>query len=503
MSTSAPLLTTTFLLWRYFRVPSTLPPSIPRIPIWVNLYAWYHDLSVSELYDAFYRTPMEKSGAIAVWFTGTWCVLTSKPEYLVDLFRNDDTFPKVGVNIRGNGNIMGIFSGENIINCSKPVWNTLTGVMRPGFLKGFDTERIHEKARKVPERFMEAQHEAGEGTGVLVATWMEKYAQDVMGLCLFDFDLQTNHADRSQFQALDEPRVPYAPLVGQILPAIFSRWAMYFPKLDIPGRRFFSRGRTLANIAEFDNLLDGIVEATRSTDTEKQPKVVSQMLKKAYDDGKITYAQFRANLRMSFMFGHDTTALFLELTMYVLGSNTPLQDRLRAECTASSAQSVNDLPYLTSLLYEVLRLYPPVTEMLNHTAAHPAKLGSEVLIHPGTWIGWNSYGVHTNPAIWGPNPREVRPERWGTSVKDIQATFRLRNTKGHYIPFSMYARKCLGQSLVLTEVRLAVFEMVRRVKWVVDPEYKLNLGGVMFTMPLGLRVVVEELEGGSTGKEKI
>ncbi|KAL4962990.1 cytochrome P450 [Aspergillus stella-maris] len=487
------LIGTTFFLWRYFSVPSTIPFNIPRTPVWVNFYAWYHDLSVPELYDAFYRKPMETHGAIAVWFTGKWCISTSKPEYVVDIFRNDDTWPKKGANVRGRGNIMAEFVGENIINCSKPTWNTLTTVMRPGFLKNFDTGKIHEKARKVPVRFLEAQRELRRGRGVDVATWMEKIAQDVMGLCLFDFDLQ----------ALDEPQVPYAPLLGQVLPAIFSRWAMYFPKLDTPGRHLFSRARTLTNMAEFDKLLDGMVEATTTTETKQRPKVVSQMLKKAFVEGKITYAQYRANLRMSFMFGHDTTAIFLGLIMYVLGKDRGLQDLLRAECMAATAENVNDLPYLTSLLYEVLRVYPPVTEMLNHTAAHPAKLGGDITVHPGTWIGWNSYGVHTNPAIWGADAKEIRPERWGSTVKDIQANFRLRNTKGHYIPFSMHSRKCLGQSLVLTEVRLVMFEMVRRVKWVVDPTYKLNLGGIMFMMPLGLRVLVEELEGGSNDLEKV
>ncbi|KAL4798408.1 cytochrome P450 [Aspergillus venezuelensis] len=488
-----PLLATALFLWRYFRVPSTIATNIPQIPIWVNFYAWYHDLSIPELYDAFYREPMEKHGAIVVWFTGKWCILTSKPEYVIDIFRNDDTWPKKGANIRGRGNIMSEFVGENIINCSKPTWNTLTTIMRPGFLKSFDTQRIHEKARKVPVKFLEAQREVGCERGVDAAKWMEKIAQDVMGLCLFNFDLQ----------ALDEPRVPYAPLLGQVLPAIFSRWAMYFPKLDIPGRHLFSRGQTLSNMAKFDKLLDEMVEATTTRETKQQPKVVSQMLKKAFDGGQITRAQYRANLRMSFMFGHDTTAIFLELIMYVLGKDTTLQDRLRSECMATAAENVNDLPYLTSLLYEVLRVYPPVTEMLNHTAAHPAKLGGDITVHPGTWIGWNSYGVHTNPAIWGPDAKEVRPERWGTMLKDIQANFRLRNAKGHYIPFSMHSRKCLGQSLVLTEVRLVMFEMVRSLKWVVDPTYKLNLGGIMFMMPLGLRVLVEELEGRGNDLQKV
>jgi unspecific monooxygenase len=128
--------------------------------------------------------------------------------------------------------------------------------------------------------------------------------------------------DSSWLQALDEPRVPYAPLLGQIIPTIFSRWAFYFPTLDIPGRYFLSRKATLDNIAKFDSLLNEIVESTLNADAEKQPKVVSHMLKRALDNGQLTPELYRYNLRMSFMFGHDTTAIFMGLTMYVLGNNT-------------------------------------------------------------------------------------------------------------------------------------------------------------------------------------
>ncbi|KAL4914879.1 cytochrome P450 [Aspergillus aurantiobrunneus] len=480
------------LLWWYFRVPATIPRDIPRVPVYVNLIAMWYDMSPIELYNARYRPLLEQHGAIAIWFTGTWCVLVAKPEYVVDLFRNDETYPKVGVNVRGSGSLMGIFAGENIINSARPNWGTLSAVMKPGFLKTFDQSPIHEKAKKVPALVLQSQKQVGAHGGVKVFHWMEKYAQDVMSLCLFDFDLQ----------ALDEPRVPYAPLLGQIMPAIFSRWSLYFPKLDILGRELFARKTTLQNIAAFDSLLDGIVETTMpksKTPDEQHPKVVSHLLKDALDSGRLSYPLFRSNLRMTFMFGHDTTANYLTSIMLALGSNTAVQDTLRAEALASPASAVQDLPYLTSTLYEVLRLYPPVTEMLNHTASHPVLLGGKVAVHPGTWLGWNAYGVHTNPAIWGADARQFNPRRWGATVKDIQASFRLQSIKGNYIPFSLHARKCLGQSLVLMEAKLVVYELVRRMRWVVDPGWKEDLGTIMFTRPVGLRVIVEELDEAADG----
>lgn len=139
---------------------------------------------------------------------------------------------------------------------------------------------------------------------------------------------------------------------------------------------------------------------------------------------------------------------------------------------------MSGLPYLTSVIYELLRLFPPVAELLNHNVVSPSLLAGSIPLQPGTFVGWNAYGLHTNPHIWGSDASEFNPERWGMNVTDIQANFRRKTVKGQYMPFSMYARKCLGQGLALSEIKIALFELVKRVKWTVDPEYQLKISGV-------------------------
>lgn len=144
----------------------------------------------------------------------------------------------------------------------------------------------------------------------------------------------------------------------------------------------------------------------------------------------------------------------------------------------SSQDTLQNLPYLTSVIHEVLRLYPPVAEMINHNSARASFLGGKIPIQPGTNIGWNAYGVHTNPDLWGPDAGDFNPERWGLSIKDIQSNVRRRTIQGHYIPFGMHSRKCLGQALALSGAKVTLSELVRRMKWMVDPAYRLQIGGV-------------------------
>lgn len=139
---------------------------------------------------------------------------------------------------------------------------------------------------------------------------------------------------------------------------------------------------------------------------------------------------------------------------------------------------MNSLPYLTSVIYELLRLYAPVASMINHSVSQPGYLGGKIFVQPGPYIGWNSYAIHTNPHFWGPDAHKFKPERWGSTISEIQTNVRRHTAKGNYIPFSMHSRKCLGQGLALSETKIALFELAKRIKWTVDPTYQLKMSGV-------------------------
>ncbi|PYH88060.1 cytochrome P450 [Aspergillus ellipticus CBS 707.79] len=475
------------LLWWYFHVPSSIPRDIPRIPLYVCLLSIWWNLGHPEVYNRWIRQPLEKHGAVVVWFTGHWCILVTHPDYLTDLFRNDEVYPKIGINIRAPEGVLGAFSGDNIINTGHANWGTFTSIMKPGILQRFDLGRIQQKASRLTERLLQAQKESGPRTGILIMPWLARLTQDVMSLCLFGFDLQ----------ALDEPRVPYLQLMGEIIPALFNRWFLYFPVLEKVGKFLPSRRRAFQKIDEFDRLLDGIV-ATTAQAAEKQPKLVSHSLKRALDAGEISYSQYRSNLRMTFMVGHDNTEFLLTSAMWELGRNPMAQDRLRTEVLDATRSNpgldtLQNLPYLTAVIYEVLRLYPPVAEMINHTSSRATLLGGKIPIQPGTNLGWNAYGVHTNPALWGPDAGVFRPERWGLDLKAIQTHVRRQTMKGHFIAFGLHARKCLGQALGLSEAKVTLSELVQRIRWTVDPGYQLQIGGPMLTFPVGLKVIMEEL----------
>jgi unspecific monooxygenase len=237
---------------------------------------------------------------------------------------------------------------------------------------------------------------------------------------------------------------------------------------------------------EFGDLLCTTVRQrprTNQKDTNSDGDQVVDYLDRALQENRITEEQYRANLKVTFLTAHENAQQLLNSTFWVLGQNQSVQQKLRAEILATGQENpttdlVNSLPYLFAVILELLRLYPPVSQLINRVTTTQSVLGGEITIPNHTWVGWNAFGVHTDPNIWGPDCREFIPERWGNDVKSIQGAVRSKTTQCHFIAFNAHSRKCLGQGFAVLQMKILLFEMVRRIEWVVDPGYELKLTSV-------------------------
>lgn len=230
-----------------------------------------------------------------------------------------------------------------------------------------------------------------------------------------------------------------------------------------------------------DLLVETVKQRIQTTDADGEQVVDG--LDKALATNEITTEQYRANLKVTFLTAHENAQQLLNSAIWVLGSNTTIQDKLREEVLSLSTSNpttdqLNSLPYLYAVILELLRLYPPVSQLINRVTTSSAVLGGEVPIPNHTWVGWNAYGVHTDPNVWGSDARTFRPERWGGDVKGIHGAVRSKTVQCHFIAFNSHSRKCLGQGFAVLQMKVCLFEMARRLVWVVDPDYELKLTSV-------------------------
>lgn len=217
--------------------------------------------------------------------------------------------------------------------------------------------------------------------------------------------------------------------------------------------------------------------ACHGHDKEVVPKNLGCRLLGAYETGVLTERQLRHNMISTFLAGHENPQLLLISALFLLAEHRDVQERLRAEITSLDSssepipQTLASLPLLNAVIYEVLRLYPPISQLINRQTNSPVLLGGKIPIPAGTYLGYNAYSTNRDMEFWGATADEFKPGRWGSNIDEINALFRRTNAKGAFISFHGGRRACLGQKFAMLEARVALVALLGRVRWELDPEW--------------------------------
>lgn len=166
------------------------------------------------------------------------------------------------------------------------------------------------------------------------------------------------------------------------------------------------------------------------------PPVEKSVLRLSNEIGSITGAAF------------ETTAQSLRFILYHIYSNPQVLERLRTEIAgtytetdvkqkALSLKRFEQLPYLTAVLMEGLRLNPGVASRLARIAPdRDLFYDNKWKIPAGTPVGMTTFLLHTNETVY-PDPMRFDPDRW----MDLD---KRKNADRTWIPFSRGTRICLG-----------------------------------------------------------
>ncbi|KAJ3498377.1 hypothetical protein NLG97_g1178 [Lecanicillium saksenae] len=219
-------------------------------------------------------------------------------------------------------------------------------------------------------------------------------------------------------------------------------------------------------------------EKTAIDGVSRQDKLIYR-LQRARDAGQLTDFHYRSNMKMMFIAGHENVKVLLVSCLFEVAQLPNVQQRLYEEIIASGPEHDEDglknLPYLTTVIYETLRLYPPLAQLINRRTIEPITLGNGICIRPGTWVGWNAYGVHTDPKNWGTDALEFNPDRWGNDVQSINNMSRAYQNRGLFIAFNAWSRMCIGVDFALLQMRVTLSVLLRQFSIAKDPNYTLVL----------------------------
>ena len=186
----------------------------------------------------------------------------------------------------------------------------------------------------------------------------------------------------------------------------------------------------------------------------------------------LTESDLVAESVMQILAGGETTATGLRATLLYIVTNPRVYATLRAEINNAvktegkiSSPVIKDtewrhLVYLQAVIKEGLRIWPPVTGMMSKfSPPNGDELtidGEKVLIPGGTNIGWASWGIHRNKAVFGEDAELYRPERW-LDVANPEKLERMRKVVDLNFGYGKYY--CLGRLVALSELHKVVFEV--------------------------------------------
>ena len=169
--------------------PSRFPKIIPAIPFFVSLLPFFKNVDQAEIYRTYLEKPLAHHGAVKVFFGARWNILITRPEYVAEMFGDEETFAKSGNQKKIPHSVLAEYTGDNIISSHGANWRLYQGVLKPGLLATFDVEPIHSNAIALLhllriERGLEETH------GVVVPELFQRYTLANLAQALLSTDFQ-------------------------------------------------------------------------------------------------------------------------------------------------------------------------------------------------------------------------------------------------------------------------------------------------------------------------
>ncbi|SIR83144.1 Cytochrome P450 [Haladaptatus litoreus] len=376
------------------------------------------------------------------------------PEYIEQvLVQNNQNYVKGDI-FQGT---LGPMTGNGILNSEGAVWRRNRHLIQPAFHPG----RIEAYAEMMTNLTEEMLETWADGETRLVHEDMMTLTLKIVAQALFGVDI-------------DDYVEPIAESLEEFMEATESLANMVLP----PGIPTPSRMQTKAARKKLDEVVYHLIEQRRENPGEND--VLSTLLDVTDDDGhRMTDEQIRDEVVTLLLAGHETTALSLTLTMYVLGEHPKVEEKLVAELDEvldGRPPTMADLPNLTyteQVVKESMRLYPPVPGIIRQPVKPDIIGGYE--IPAGSTVQMNQWVVHRDPR-WYDDPLAFQPERW---TEEFEGSL----PKLAYFPFAAGPRRCIGDRFAMLEARLLLATIYQQYHLELTPETELDLMATVTARP--------------------
>ncbi len=211
-------------------------------------------------------------------------------------------------------------------------------------------------------------------------------------------------------------------------------------------------------VRELDGIVNRIIRQRRASGQDTGD-LLSMLIAARDEDGSgMTDRQLRDEVLTFLLAGHETTAVSLSWTWYLLGQDPKVEQKLHEELSqvlggrTPQLEDLPRLPYTDKVVKESMRLFPPAWSLARtvakeiELAGYKLPVGSNVVMSP--WI------LHRDPRFFE-LPEQFNPDRWTADSAQHLPKFA-------YFPFGGGPRLCIGASFAVMEANLLLAAIAQR-----------------------------------------
>jgi len=304
---------------------------------------------------------------------------------------------------------------------------------------------------------------------------------DTIGLCGFDY--RFNSFYRRDYH-------PFVESLVRSLETIMMTRGLPFEKVWMQ-----KRNRDLAaDVAFMNKMVDEVIAARRGDPAADAKKDLLGAMMTGVDRAsgeQLDDVNIRYQINTFLIAGHETTSGLLSYAIYALLKHPEVLKKAYDEVdrvlganldVRPTFQQVTQLTYITQILKEALRLWPPAPAY-GIAPLQDEMLAGRYKLKKGTFTTVLVTALHRDPSVWGPNPDAFDPENFSREAE-------AKRPPNAWKPFGNGQRACIGRGFAMHEAALALGMILQRFKLIDHTRYQMHLKETLTIKPEGFKIKV-------------
>ncbi len=399
---------------------------------------------------------------------------------LVDELSDEKRFDKA---VRGPLRRVRSVAGDGLFTAdtSEPNWGKAHNILMQPF-GNRAMQSYHPSMVDIAEQLVKKWERLNGDEEIDVVHDMTALTLDTIGLCGFDYRFNSFY------------RRDYHPFVESLVRSLET--IMMIRGLPLENLWMQKRRRDLAGDIDFMNkMVDEIVaERRKNADAASDKKDMLGAMMTGVDRAtgeQLDDVNIRYQINTFLIAGHETTSGLLSASIYALLKHPDVLKKAYEEVdrvlgpdleAKPTYQQVTQLTYITQILKEALRLWPPAPAY-GISPLKDETIGGKYKLKKNTFITVLVLALHRDPSVWGPNPDAFDPENFS---KEAEAARPINAWK----PFGNGQRACIGRGFAMHEAALALGMILQRFRLIDVNRYQMVLKETLTIKPDGFKIKV-------------